>query len=51
MPFLMSQASLPRFEISLNALSDILDKAAAYAAAKKNRSLSASSHAVVSEHV
>jgi hypothetical protein len=35
MPFLMSQASLPRFEISLNALSDILDKAAAYAAAKK----------------
>jgi len=35
MPFLMSQASLPRFEIGLNALSDILDKAAAYAAAKK----------------
>ena len=35
MQFLMSQASLPRFEISLNALSDILDKAAAYAAAKK----------------
>ena len=35
MPFLMSQASLPRFEIGLNALSDIPDKAAAYAAAKK----------------
>jgi hypothetical protein len=31
----MSQASLPSFEISLNALSAILDKAAAYAAAKK----------------
>ena len=35
MPFSMSQASLPSFEISLNALSIILDKAAAYAAAKK----------------
>jgi len=35
MPFLMSQASLPRFEISLNALSGILDKAAVYAADKK----------------
>ena len=35
MPFSMSQASLPSFEISLNALSAILDKAAAYAAAKK----------------
>jgi len=35
MPLLMSQVSLPRFEISLNALSDILDKAAAFAAAKK----------------
>jgi uncharacterized protein len=35
MPFSMSQASLPSFEISLNALSGILDKAAAYAAAKK----------------
>jgi hypothetical protein len=31
----MSQASLPVFEINLNALSAILDKAAAYAAAKK----------------
>jgi uncharacterized protein len=35
MPFPMSQASLPSFEIGLNALSAILDKAAAYAAAKK----------------
>jgi hypothetical protein len=31
----MSQASLPVFEIGLNALSAVLDKAAAYAAAKK----------------
>jgi hypothetical protein len=31
----MSQASLPVFEIGLNALADVLDKAAAYAAAKK----------------
>ena len=35
MPFSMSQASLPVFEIGLNALSAVLDKAAAYAAAKK----------------
>ena len=35
MPFTMSQASLPIFEIGLNALSAVLDKAAAYAAAKK----------------
>ena len=35
MPLSMSQASLPVFEINLNALSAILDKAAAYAAAKK----------------
>ena len=35
MPFSMSQASLPVFETSLNALSAILDKATAYAAAKK----------------
>ena len=35
MPFTMSQASLPVFEIGLNALSALLDKAAAYAAAKK----------------
>ncbi len=35
MPFSMSQTSLPVFEISLNALSAILDKATAYAAAKK----------------
>ncbi|HSP50533.1 MAG TPA: DUF1993 domain-containing protein [Pseudolabrys sp.] len=31
----MSQASLPIFEIGLNALAAVLDKAAAYAAAKK----------------
>ncbi|HZL63229.1 MAG TPA: DUF1993 domain-containing protein [Pseudolabrys sp.] len=31
----MSQASLPVFEIGLNALTAVLDKAAAYAAAKK----------------
>ena len=31
----MSEASLPVFEIGLNALSAVLDKAAAYAAAKK----------------
>jgi hypothetical protein len=31
----MSQASLPVFEIGLNALSGVLDKAAAFAAAKK----------------
>jgi uncharacterized protein len=35
MPFTMSQASLPVFEIGLNALIAVLDKAAAYAAAKK----------------
>ena len=35
MPFSMSQSSLPVFEIGLNALSGVLDKAAAYAAAKK----------------
>ncbi len=35
MPQSMSQASLPSFEISLNALSAVLDKAAAFAAAKK----------------
>ena len=35
MSFSMSQASLPVFEISLNALSVILDKAEAHAAAKK----------------
>lgn len=35
MPLSMSQASLPVFEIHLNALSALLDKAAAYAAAKK----------------
>ena len=35
MPFTMSQAALPVFEIGLNALSTVLDKAAAYAAAKK----------------
>ena len=31
----MSEASLPVFEIGLNALSTVLDKAAAHAAAKK----------------
>jgi hypothetical protein len=35
MSFSMSQTSLPTFEIGLNALSAVLDKAAAYAAAKK----------------
>lgn len=35
MPFSMSQALLPALELSLNALSGVLDKAAAYAAAKK----------------
>ncbi len=35
MPFTMSQSSLPVFEIGLNALSAVLDKAAAFAAAKK----------------
>jgi len=35
MPLSMSQASLPVFEINLNALSAILDKAEAFAAAKK----------------
>ncbi|MBM0204549.1 DUF1993 domain-containing protein [Micromonospora sp. STR1s_5] len=35
MPFSMSQASLPVFQIGLNALSALLDKAAAFAAAKK----------------
>ena len=35
MPFSLSQASLPVFEIGLTALSGVLDKAAAYAAAKK----------------
>ncbi|MFI4960365.1 MAG: DUF1993 family protein [Hyphomicrobiales bacterium] len=35
MPFSMSQASIPVFEIGLNALAAVLDKAAAYAAAKK----------------
>src|ERR1700719_3592696 len=35
MPFTMSQASVPVFEIGLNALSAVLDKAAAHATAKK----------------
>jgi hypothetical protein len=35
MSFSMSQASLPVFEIGLTALSGVLDKAAAYAEAKK----------------
>ncbi len=35
MPQSMSQASLPAFEINLNALSGILDKAEAFASAKK----------------
>jgi uncharacterized protein len=35
MPFTMSQASLSIFEIGLNAIAAVLDKAAAHAAAKK----------------
>jgi hypothetical protein len=35
MPFSMSRASLPALEVGLNALSAILDKAEAFAAAKK----------------
>ena len=35
MPLSISQASLPVFEIGLNALSGVLDKAASFAAAKK----------------
>jgi uncharacterized protein len=35
MPFSMSQASIPAFEIGLNALSSVLDKGAAFAAARK----------------
>ena len=35
MPYSMSQASLPVFEINLTALSGVLDKAAAHATAKK----------------
>ena len=35
MPFSLSQALLPTLELSLNALSGVLDKAQAYAAAKK----------------
>ena len=35
MSYSMSQASLPVFEIGLNALSGVLDKAQAYASAKK----------------
>ena len=35
MPYSMSQASLPVFEINLTALSAVLDKAVAHAAAKK----------------
>jgi uncharacterized protein len=35
MPYSMSQTALPTFEIGLTALSGVLDKAAAFAAAKK----------------
>ena len=35
MPFSMSQTALPTFEITLNALSSILEKAEAFAKAKK----------------
>ena len=35
MPFSMSQTALPTFELGLNALTTILDKAEAHAAAKK----------------
>src|SRR5215472_217525 len=35
MPYTMTQAALPVFEIALNALAGVLDKAAAFAAGKK----------------
>jgi hypothetical protein len=35
MPYTMSQACIPALEIGLNALSDVLDKAAGFAAARK----------------
>ena len=35
MPYTMSQTALPTFEIGLNALSGVLDKAVVFAAAKK----------------
>jgi hypothetical protein len=35
MPLTMSQTSMPTFEITLNALSNVLDKAEAFATAKK----------------
>jgi hypothetical protein len=35
MPFSMSQASLPAFEIGLNALAGVLDKGAAFASGRK----------------
>ena len=35
MPYSMSQTALPTFEIGLNALSGVLDKAVSFAAAKK----------------
>ena len=35
MPYTMSQVALPTFEIGLSALAGVLDKAAAFAAAKK----------------
>src|SRR5271167_2068837 len=35
MPYSMSQASLPVFEIGLTALSNVLDKAASFSSAKK----------------
>ena len=35
MPFSMSQTALPTFEIMLNALSGVLEKAEAFAKAKK----------------
>jgi uncharacterized protein len=35
MPYTLSQVALPTFEIGLNALTGVLDKAAAFAAAKK----------------
>ena len=37
MPLSMSQASLSVFEISLNALSGVLDKAASFAAARPKK--------------
>ena len=47
----MSQSSLPVFEIGLNALSGVLDKAEAFAAAKKLELLGAGVLALGPGHV